>query len=127
MPGKHLFEYAVIRLVPRVEREEFINIGVILYCASFKFLDLNYHLNEEKLKVFCRDTNLRELRTRLRGFEKICTGDNDGGPIAKLPIASRFRWLAASRSTIIQTSDIHPGLCVDATETLNKLMIQLVL
>ena len=127
MPEKHLFEYAVIRAVPRVEREEFMNIGVILYCASLKFLGLNYHLDQEKLNAFCKEINLPELAARLRGFEKICAGSKEGGAIAQLPIASRFRWLASSRSTIIQTSNIHPGLCANADETLHKLLIQLVL
>ena len=124
---KHLFEYAVIRVVPRVEREEFINVGVILYCASQKFLGLRYNLDEEKLKAVCKTIDVWELLDRVRGYEKICNGGKDGGPIAQLPIASRFRWLAASRSTIIQMSKIHPGMCADADETLRKLMLQLVL
>ena len=124
---KHLFEYAVIRVVPRVEREEFINVGVILYCASQKFLGLRYNLDEEKLKAVCKTIDVWELLDRVRGFEKICNGGKDGGPIAQSPIASRFRWLAASRSTIIQMSKIHPGMCADADETLRKLMLQLVL
>lgn len=127
MPEKHLFEYAVIRVVPRVEREEFLNVGVILYCASQKFLRLAYNLDEEKLVSLCKNTDVWNLLERLRGFEKVCNGSKDGGPIAKLPIAARFRWLAASRSTIVQTSKIHPGLCTDAGETLRKLMVEMVL
>lgn len=127
MQGKHLFEYAVIRAVPRVEREEFINIGVILYCASLKFLHLQYHLDEKKLNAFCNAVNPSELLERIQGFEKICNGSQDGGPIARLPIASRFRWLTSARSTVVQTSKIHPGLCDDANDTLRKLMLQLVL
>ncbi len=124
---KHLYEYAVIRIVPRVEREEFANVGVILYCASQRFLQLHYNLDEAKLKALCKDIDVWELAERIRGFDKICHGNKDGGPIAQLPIASRFRWLTASRSTIIQTSKVHPGLCVDAGETLGRLMAELVL
>ncbi len=127
MREKHLYEYAVIRVVPRVEREEFINVGVILYCASQKFLGMHYNIDEEKLKAVCAQMDVWEVADRIRAFEKISKGNTDGGPIAKLPLASRFRWLTASRSTIIQTSKIHPGLCADAAETLRKLMSQLVL
>lgn len=127
MPDKHLYEYAIIRVVPRVEREEFLNVGVILYCASLKFLKLTYNIDEERLKALCHHTDIWDILERLRGFEKICNVAKDGGPIAQLPIASRFRWLTASRSTILQTSKIHPGLCIDANETLRKLMIELVL
>ncbi len=127
MPEKHLFEYAIIRVVPRVEREEFLNVGVIMYCASQKFLKLAYNLDEDRLKALCSHLDIWELLERLRGFEKICNATKDGGPIALFPIASRFRWLSASRSTIIQISKIHPGLCVDANETLRKLMVEMVL
>ena len=127
MPEKHLFEYAVIRVVPRVEREEFLNVGIILYCASQKFLKLAYNLDEERLKALCKHLDTWELLERLRGYEKICSGIKEGRPISLLPVASRFRWLTASRSTIIQTSKIHPGLCVDANETLRRLMLDIVL
>ena len=126
MQEKHLFEYAVIRVVPRVEREEFINAGVILYCSSQRFLETKFTLNEERLKAFAADLDILQLEKRLQAFEKICTGARAGGPIAKLPIASRFRWLIATRSTIIQTSPVHPGMCVDAKETLVRLYSQLV-
>jgi hypothetical protein len=126
MQEKHLFEYAVIRVVPRVEREEFLNIGVILYCSSLQYLKTKFQLDEERLKVFVRDIDIIELKKRLQAFEKICAGDKEGGPIAKLPLASRFRWLTAARSTVVQTSPVHPGFCTDASETLIKLYEQLV-
>lgn len=126
-PEKQLFEYAVIRVVPKVEREEFINIGVILYCSGQKFLQCILELNQEKLKALCCDTDIDELRQHMLSFEKICKGGNDAGPIGKLTMAERFRWLTATRSTILQTSKVHPGLCQDALEMLKSLHQQLVL
>ena len=127
MPEKHLFEYAVIRVVPRVEREEFLNVGVIVYCSAQGFLQTRFELNEERLRAFCRELDLPELAERLRAFERICAGRKEGGPIGQLPIAVRFRWLTAPRSTIVQTSAVHPGLCDDAAETLTRLHALLVL
>jgi hypothetical protein len=126
MPEKHLFEYAVIRFVPRVEREEFLNVGVILFCPSQGFLQTRYALDEQRLLAFYNETDIAELTERLRAFERICAGRSEGGPIGKLPIAARFRWLIAARSTVVQTSPVHPGLCADAHETLIKLFAQLV-
>ena len=126
MPEKHLFEYAVIRVVPCVEREEFLNVGVILYCPSQGFLRTVYELKEERLRAFAQELDLSELDERLQAFVRICSGGGDGGTIGKLPIASRFRWLTATRSTIVQTSPVHPGLCLDAGEKLAQLHAQLV-
>ena len=126
MPEKHLFEYAVIRVVPRVEREEFLNVGVILYCAAQGFLQTIYALPEERLRAFSNELSGPDLRERLHAFEQICAGRRQGGTIGQLPIAGRFRWLTATRSTVVQTSPVHPGLCVDAAETLVRLFAQLV-
>jgi hypothetical protein len=127
MQEKHLFEYAVIRVVPRVEREEFINVGVILYCSSKKFLQTTFNLNEEKLTSLYKDVDVTELQHRLSAFKTVCTGGKSGGTIGALPIASRFRWLTATRSTIVQTSPVHPGLCIEPQETLERLYNELVL
>ena len=127
MQEKHLFEYAVIRVVPSVEREEFLNVGVILFCAKQSFLQTLFSLNEERLCSFSEKVNIPELLEGLRAFERVCAGGREGGPIGKLPIASRFRWLTATRSTVLQTSPVHPGLCIDAGETLQRLHSQLVL
>jgi hypothetical protein len=127
MQEKHLFEYAVIRIVPCVEKEEFINTGIILYCASKKFLQLVYKLNETKLKAFSTEINLAEIEQRLKAFEHIAKGEKTGGTIATLPLASRFRWLASTKSTVIQTSPVHPGLCIDPYETMMKLFEQMIL
>ncbi len=127
MPEKILFEYAVIRVVPKVEREEFINVGVILYCRDLKFLQCKHTLHRERLRTFCGDMDCREVEEHLQSFEKICHGDAKGGPIAALDIASRFRWLTATRSTVVQSSKVHPGFCTNPGETLLRLFTQLVL
>ena len=127
MQDKHLFEYAIIRVVPRVERGEFLNVGVILYCAAQKFLQAQYNINNHRLTIFSKDIDSMELKDRLLAFHNVCCGTEDGGPIGKLPIASRFRWLTATRSTIVQTSPVHPGLCKDANHELQKLFDQLVM
>lgn len=127
MPEMHLFEYAVIRVVPRVEREEFLNVGVIVYCRAQNFLRILTELNENRLRAFSGELDITELAERLNAFERICAGKTQGGPIGQLPIAERFRWLTATRSTVVQTSAVHPGLCVDAGETLARLFEQLVL
>ena len=127
MPAKHLFEYAVLRVVPRVEREEFVNVGVILYCSTQGFLQATCELNEVRLLAFAGTSlDLADVHERLRSFQRICQGRATGGPIGQLAIASRFRWLTAQRSTIIQTSPVHPGLCEDAAATLARLHAQLV-
>lgn len=126
MQEKHLFEYAVIRVMPRVEREEFLNVGVILYCSGKGFLKTIFQLNEQRLRTFSEELDIAELTERLRAFERICAGRQEGGSIGQLPIAARFRWLTATRSTVVQTSAVHPGLCTDPQETLARLYTQLV-
>jgi hypothetical protein len=126
MQEKHLFEYAIIRVVPRVEREEFLNVGVIIYSADQNFLQIKFELNKERLVAFSNELDIEELEKRLFAFDQICKGAEEGGPIGKLPVASRFRWLTATRSTVVQTSPVHPGLCADAGETLEKLYAELV-
>lgn len=127
MQERHLFEYAVIRIVPRVEREEFLNTGVILYCKSLRFLDMKYTVSHEKLHALAPDIDCTELNQHLTAFAAICAGKKDAGPIALLEPALRFRWLTAWRSTIVQTSRVHPGLCTDPDATLQQLFQQLVL
>lgn len=127
MQEKHLFEYAVIRVVPCVEREEFLNVGVIVYCARQGFLQTLFSLKEERLCAFSGKVDVEELHECLRAFELVCAGGKAGGPIGQQPIAARFRWLTATRSTVVQTSAVHPGLCTDAAETLDHLYRQLVL
>jgi hypothetical protein len=128
MQEKHLFEYAVIRVVPRVEREEFINVGIIVYCKKQKYLKAKFWLNDAKLQAFCSQTDCAELRDYLAVIENICLGNAaTGGPIARLDMSTRFRWLTATRSTVVQSSKVHPGLTDDLDSTLDKLHEQLVL
>lgn len=126
MQGKHPFEYAVIRVVPHVEREEFFNAGVVLYCAGQKFLDTIVQLNEDVVRVFCDELDTDCLKKHIEAFERVCKGGLDAGPIGSLPRAERFRWLTSPRSTVLQTSRPHPGLCDDAGEMLVRLYAQLV-
>ena len=127
MQQNNLFEYAVIRIVPRVEREEFLNAGVILYCAKQRFLQVMFTVNEERIQALCGEINSKEILQNLQALQRICMGDSNAGPIAKLDLAGRFRWLTATRSTVIQSSKVHPGFCADPLQTLTRLYTQLVL
>ena len=127
MPDKLLFEYAVIRVVPRVEREEFLNVGIILYCKQKKYLGCLYKLDQERLKALCPSLECGDVEAHLLSFENICKGSKDAGSIGRLDLPSRFRWLTATRSTVVQTSRVHPGFCKDPAETLQKLFERLVL
>jgi hypothetical protein len=128
MQEHHLFEYAVIRVVPRVEREEFLNVGVILYCPKQGFLQSKINIDIVRLNIFSNNRlDTIEIEEYLGALSRICIGGKTGGAIGKLPIASRFRWLTATRSTVVQTSKVHPGFCKDAGVTLEKLFNELVL
>src|SRR5690606_28787598 len=127
MPENHLYEYAVVRLVPQVEREEFLHIGVVLYCAKFRFLEAAFTLDENRLRAFSGAFNLQEVENHLRSYEKICQGGMGGGIIGMLPNADRFRWLTATRSTIIHCCRVHPGFCNEPGRALLKLHKHLVM
>lgn len=120
------FDYAVIRLVPRVEREEFFNVGVILSCPEHKFLEAKIHLDEEKLKCFAPPFDAETVRRYLDIIPQICAGKSEAGVIGKLTQRERFYWLTAQRSTIIQSSAVHTGLTDNAAKTLEKLFAKLV-
>jgi len=115
------FEYAVIRIVPSVEREEFINAGVVLYCKSKRYLGIEIFFNERLLNSLCPEADTILIRDYLNGFVSVADGSNKKSPIAALDIASRFRWLTAVRSTILQTSRIHTGLTDNPAATLQKI------
>lgn len=127
MQGKQLFEYAVIRVVPRVEREEFLNVGVILFCAGRKYLNAIFEIDEARLLSFCKSIDLDAIRANVSSVKLICQGGAYAGPIGKLDAPSRFRWITATRSTVVQCSKVHPGFCVDPEEMLLHLQQQLVL
>ncbi len=121
-----MYEYAVIRVVPRVEREEFINVGIILFSKRKKFLRAKYMLHEAKLKMLFPEIDIGVIRENLRVYDQVCSGSRDGGPIAGLDIPERFRWLTAVRSTVIQTSRPHPGLLTDPEVTFERLFEEFV-
>ncbi|MDR2954380.1 MAG: DUF3037 domain-containing protein [Prevotella sp.] len=127
MQGKHLYEYSVIRVVPRVEREEFINVGIILFSKRTGYLKSRYHLDENKLSLFSTELDLESLCKNLSVFDMICSGNKEGGYIASLDIPERFRWLTAIRSTSIQTSRPHSGFSENLDQTFDKLYDELVL
>lgn len=127
MQEQQLYEYAVIRIVPLVEREEFVNVGIILFCKKSKFITVRFALHETKLLLLYKDIDLEQVKMNLDSFEKIALGVKNCGPIATMDIASRFRWLTAVRSTIIQTSRPHAGLCKDLDATATRLFEELVL
>ena len=127
MQEKLLYEYAVIRIVPKVEKEEFFYAGVILYSRDKKFLDTRMFLNEDKLKCFAPDADVNEIQAHLQSFAQIARGEKNGGPIARLDAASRFRWLTATRSTIVQSSKTHSGFCSNPKEALEDLFNKYIL
>ncbi|HEX5112665.1 MAG TPA: DUF3037 domain-containing protein [Saprospiraceae bacterium] len=127
MQEKDLFEYAVIRIVPYVEREEFINVGVILYCKGQDFLGVKWSLDENFIKQFAPQLDLTEVYQHLCSFDIISKGGEEGGTIGMMDLPGRFRWLTATRSTILQISSVHPGYTNNASITLEHLFQQLVM
>ena len=113
MQDRYTFKYAIIRIVPKVEREEFFNVGVILFCKRTKFLDIKYHIDEEKLNAFSPEIEYGILNDYLKAWKLICEGNASGGPIGKLDLSDRFGWLTACRSTVIQSSITRSGLSFD--------------
>ena len=127
MQGKHLFEYAVIRVLPKVEREEFINVGIILFSKRAKYIRMLYKLNTQRLNCYSTELDLDLLENTLLSFDKICRGHKEGGVIAQFDIPERFRWLTAVRSSCIQTSRPHPGYTENLDSEVERLFKELVL
>jgi hypothetical protein len=121
MEQNKLYEYAVIRIVPRVEREEFINAGIVLFCKKEKYLKCKYELHEEKLLCMYAEADIEFIKQNLQSFEDIALGKKTESIISTLDQPERFRWLTATRSTVIQASKVHPGLCFNEDETLENL------
>ncbi len=113
MPERNAFDYAVIRIVPLPEREEFLNVGVILHCPSKKFLEARVQLNEQRLAALAPDLDMAMVREQLELIPRICEGGRAAGELADLTQPERFRWLTSPRSTAIQISPVHSGLCDD--------------
>lgn len=126
MQPKHLYEYAIVRVVPVVEREEFVNAGVILFCKKQKLVRMQYLLREEKILSLKPSADLEEIQKNLEAFCKIAAGEKNSSPIAQLAPPERFRWLTAVRSASIQTSRPHPGICSDLEKTFQTLFEDMV-
>jgi hypothetical protein len=123
---RHSFNYAVVRVVPQAEREEFINVGVILLCGAAAFLDAAFEVDERRLASFAPNLDVGELRAHLEAIRLICEGGEPGGAIGRLPRRARFDWLVAPRSTIVRTSAVHAGLCSDPRRALEHLLRKMV-
>ena len=121
MPVLSSFDYAIIRVVPHVERGECINVGVILFCRTRRFLGALMHLNPQRLAALAPDLDPALVQSHLDILVQVCKGGPDAGPIGQLSQSERFHWLVAPRSTIIQPSPVHSGLCTDPTQTMEKL------
>lgn len=126
MPDQPTYDYAVIRVVPRVEREEFVNVGVILSCPAKRFLEARIEVDEQRLRALDSSLDLESIRAHLATIPAICSGGEEAGPIGRLPQRERFHWLVAPRSTVIQTSPPHTGCCDDPAEVLERLMKRMV-
>lgn len=124
MQEKDRYEYAVIRFVPRVEREEFINVGLAMMCKRRRWLRVGLNLRHDILKAFVPGVDIGRLELQLQSFVDIATGNAGAGPIAGFPVEERFRWLTAVKSCVIQTSRPHPGLTDDLDATFIRLMAE---
>jgi hypothetical protein len=127
MPARSSFDYAVVRVVPRVERGECINAGVILYCRTQGFLEARVALDRERLRALDPTVDVEEVERALALVPRICAGDATAGPIARLPQSERFHWLTSPRSTVTQPSPVHSGICDEPTAALERLLATMVL
>ncbi len=125
--ARNSFEYAIIRIVPRVERGEFVNAGVVLFSRPRRFLDARVHLDPARLAALAPDLDLAAVRSHLELIPRLCAGDEEAGPIARLSQAERFHWLVAPQSTIVQPSPVHSGLCDNPSDALERLLKSMVL
>lgn len=126
MPDQSSYDYAVIRVVPRVERQEFVNAGIIVWCREHDVLEARIELDEERLRAMHAEVDLDAVRRHLRGIEVVCAGGADAGPIGRLSKRERFDWLVAPRSTSIQVSPVHVGRSADLDAELQHLMNKMV-
>ena len=124
MPAHASFDYATLRVVPRVEREEFINVAVIVFCLEKRYLDARIHLDESRLLALFPNVDVELIRNHLDAIRRICEGDPTAGPIAQLPLRERFHWLISARSTILQPSAVHTGICTGTEGLLDRLAKQ---
>ena len=118
----HAYDYALIRVVPRVERGEFVNAGVVVSCKGRDFIEARIELDEDRLRALDAGVDIEAVRAHLAAFAAICAGGDDAGPIGRLPARERFHWLTAPRSTMIQTSPVHTGRCTDPASAIARLL-----
>jgi len=116
------YDYALIRVVPDVERGERLNVGVLLFCRTRRFLGVRIHLDEARTLILAPDLDLAALQQQLDNIARICEGGPDAGILGQMSRSERFHWLVSPRSTIIQTSRVHTGLCIDPTDALDHLL-----
>jgi hypothetical protein len=121
VPTTASFDYAILRVVPRVERQEFINAGVVALCLEKRYLAARIHLNADRLRALWPTADVELAREHLEAVRRICEGDPAAGPIAKLSQRERFHWITSPRSTIIQPSPIHTGVCSETDALLDRL------
>lgn len=124
--GQHEFAYSVLRVVPRVERGECFNAGVVLFCRRRRFLAARVELDERRLAALAPDSDAAAVRSHLEALARIAAGAPDGGSVARLEQSERFGWLVAPSSTVIQPSPVHTGLCEEPAEMLDRLFAELV-
>jgi hypothetical protein len=126
VPAQSSFDYAIVRVVPRVEREEFVNAGVILFCLERDFLGARIELDRARVRALFPGADLAEIEEHLAAIPRICAGEEGSGPIGQLSLRERFHWLVAPRSTVIQISPVHAGLCEDPAGALERLLDRMV-
>ncbi|APR83352.1 Hypothetical protein A7982_08701 [Minicystis rosea] len=126
MRAQSSFDYAIVRVVPHVEREEFINVGVIVHCRDHEFLAARIAFDEARLRALAPDADVETIRRHLDVIPLLCEGGPRSGPIGQLPLPERWSWLVATRSTIIQTSPPHTGLCERPEGAMDKLIDEVV-
>jgi hypothetical protein len=126
VPAQSSFDYAVVRVVPRVEREEFVNAGVILFCLERDFLGARVQLDPDRVRALFAGADLAAIEEHLLAIPRICAGGEGSGPIGGLSRRERFHWLVAPRSTVIQVSPVHSGTCDDPARALDHLFERMV-
>lgn len=127
MQDRHLYEYAVIRVVPRVEREEFLNIGLILFCKYQKYLRVALHVDEHKLSILAPDFDIEQLNINLKALDIVCQKPKFTGRLDDMDLGEKFRFITAVKSSVLQTSRPHPGYAANLDETFDRLFSELVL
>jgi hypothetical protein len=127
VPGNCTYDYAIIRVVPRVDRGEQINVGIILSCVDSDFLEMRIQLDEARVRAIAPDADLDAIHAALDVLRAVCKGGPGAGPVGELPARGRFRWMVSPRSTVVQTSSVHTGRTEDPTQALQRLFASMVL